>query len=103
VTEKKHSKAFGKTLGMALAVGASLTVIAASATPAFAATAHRAATPAPALWCTNCDDGTIGIPGPGQDDPGGWGVSHNIGKGQQDANRNRHQNPPPRHSAQTKH
>ena len=99
----KQNRPMTKAYGMALAVGASLTVMVTTAAPALAATDHRATAPAPARWCENCDDGTIGIPGPGQDDPGGWGVSGNIGKGQQDANRNRHQNPPPRRPAQTKH
>jgi hypothetical protein len=74
-----------KVLQFALAVGASLTVMATSALPAFADSGPGVPNAAPTLWCDNCGDdgGTPQAPDEGRGDPNsGWGVSGNIGKGQ---------------------
>lgn len=83
-----------KVLRFAVVVGASLTVMATSALPAFAESGTGALHGTPGLYCDKCDDG----PDAGGTDPGGrqdpgWGVSNHIGEGRDGGDRER---PPPR-------
>ena len=83
-----------QTARHAVVVGAALAVLATSAAPALAATASGASSGARTIYCEACDqpgagDGT----GPGGTADPGWGVSHNIGKGRDEA---RDHNPPKR-------
>jgi hypothetical protein len=71
-----------KVFGFALAVGASLTVMATSAAPAFADSGPSVHNGARTDYCTACDQ-----------DPGDWGVSDGIGSGRGEVERH----PPVRH------
>lgn len=92
---EKLSKA--RVLQFALVVGASLTAMATSAMPAFADSGPRIPNVAPTAYCqpNQCDNaagngGDGGFTSPGVSQDGGFGrVSPNIGKGQQDYERNR--------------
>ena len=77
-----------KVFSFALAVGASLTVMATSALPAFADSGPVVPSGVPTLYCDKCDDG----PDAGGSDPGGredpgWGVSNHIGEGREGLDR----------------
>jgi hypothetical protein len=79
-----------KAVRFAVVVGASLTVLATTAAPAFAESAPSSSHAVPTLYCETCDNG----PDAGGTDPGGrqdpgWGVSNHIGGGRDGGDRER--------------
>jgi hypothetical protein len=85
---------------VALAIGASLTVVATSALPAFADPGPVVPNGVPSLYCDKCDDNNSG-PDAGGSDPGGrqdpgWGVSNHIGEGRAGQEGGGRYHPPPR-------
>jgi hypothetical protein len=90
----KETFSKSKVFKLALVVGASLTVMATSALPAFADSGPGLTSGVPTLYCDKCDDG----PDAGGTDPGGrqdpgWGVSNHIGEGRNGGDR---ESPPKR-------